>query len=76
MNIDLKGGLVDGPVYANIFNSLRGVHLEREDMFAPYQNSVVVYHDDYHDYSSNEPTMDGTASMTYFLGKLAGKNNK
>ena len=67
----LTGGLVDGPVYSNIFNSLRGVHLEREDMFAPYQNSIVVYHDDYHDYSSNEPTMDGTASMTYFLGKLA-----
>ena len=67
----LTGGLVDGPVYSNIFHSLRGVHLEREDMFAPYQNSIVVYHDDYHDYSSNEPTMDGTASMTYFLGKLA-----
>lgn len=72
----LIGGLVDGPVYANIFNSLRGVHLEREDMFAPFQNSVVVYHDDYHDYSSNEPTMDGTASMTYFLGKLATPKKK
>ncbi len=74
--IAVTGGLVDGPVYANIFNSLRGVHLEREDIYAPYQNSVVVYHDDNADYSSNEPTMDGTASTTYFLGKLASEATK
>lgn len=69
--IPTTGGLVDGPVYATIFNSLRGVHLEREDPFAPYQNSTVVYHDDNADYSTNEPTMDGTASTTFMLGLLA-----
>jgi len=26
-----------------------------------------VYHDDYGDYSTNEPTMDGTASLIYLL---------
>ena len=66
----LTGGLVDGPVYATIFNSLRGVHLRHADRFAPFQGNMVVYHDDYSDYSTNEPTMDGTASMSYFLGKL------
>lgn len=71
--IPVTGGLVDGPVYANIFNSLRGVHLERQDPYAAYQNSIVVYHDDNADYSTNEPTMDGTASTTYFLGRLAAK---
>lgn len=74
--IEVTGGLVDGPVYAPIFNSLRGVHLEREDVYAPYQNSIVVYHDDNADYSTNEPTMDGTASTTYFLGRLASKAKK
>lgn len=74
--IPTTGGLVDGPVSAYIFNSLRGVHLEREDRYAPYQNGTVVYHDDNADYSSNEPTMDGTASMTYFLGKLAGERSQ
>ncbi|MDE6309798.1 MAG: glycoside hydrolase family 9 protein, partial [Muribaculaceae bacterium] len=69
--IEVTGGLVDGPVYTNIYNSLWGVHLRNPDTFAPYQNSTVVYHDDYQDYSTNEPTMDGTASMTYFLGRLA-----
>ncbi len=67
----LTGGLVDGPVYANIFNTLRGVHLRHDDRFAPYQNSTVVYHDDYSDYSTNEPTMDGTASLTYMLSRLS-----
>lgn len=71
--IQVTGGIVDGPVYGNIFNSLKGVHLRNEDKYARFQNSIVVYHDDYADYSTNEPTMDGTASTTFFLGKLASK---
>lgn len=72
----LVGGLVDGPIYTSKFNSLWGVHLRRGDTFADVQNDTVVYHDDYSDYSTNEPTMDGTASLTYMLGTLAaaGKN--
>ncbi len=72
----VTGGLVDGPVYTSIFNSLRGVHLERDDKYAPFQNSTVVYHDDNADYSTNEPTMDGTASTTYFLSRLAAATKK
>ncbi|MEF9924365.1 MAG: glycoside hydrolase family 9 protein [Muribaculaceae bacterium] len=67
----LDGGIVDGPVYAGIFNSLRGVHLRNVDRYAPFQSNVVVYHDDYSDYSTNEPTMDGTASTAFLLAKLA-----
>ena len=69
----LTGGLVDGPVYNNIFKTLRGVHLRNPngDILAPYQNPTVVYHDDYSDYSTNEPTMDGTASLTYMLSRLS-----
>ena len=66
----LDGGVVDGPVYTNIFRSLRGVHLRNIDRYERFQN-VAVYHDDYSDYSTNEPTMDGTAALTYFLGCLA-----
>lgn len=68
----LLGGLVDGPVYDAIFNSLWGVHLRNGDTFAPFQGRAV-YHDDYSDYSTNEPTMDGTASLTYMLSKLVKK---
>lgn len=69
----LTGGIVDGPVYETIFKSLRGVHLRNDDRYAPFQGGDAVYHDDYSDYSTNEPTMDGTASMTFFLGKLASQ---
>ena len=66
----LLGGLVDGPIYTERFNSLWGVHLRNTDPYASLQNPIVVYHDDYSDYSTNEPTMDGTASLAYLLGQL------
>lgn len=64
------GGLVDGPVYATIFNSLAGVSLTGGTMAATANNyedvqpGDVVYHDNTCDYSTNEPTMDGTAALT------------
>lgn len=67
------GGLVDGPVYETIFSSLKGVNLT-DDMphvvsnaYEKFQPGDVVYHDVTHDYSTNEPTMDGTASLTFPL---------
>jgi endoglucanase len=63
----IDGGLVDGPVYASIFNSLKGLTLYNPDSYAEFQSTLAVYHDDYGDYSTNEPTMDGTASLIYLL---------
>jgi hypothetical protein len=63
----IDGGLVDGPVYTSIYNHLIGIHLAHEDAYAAFQSSLAVYHDDYGDYSTNEPTMDGTASLIYLL---------
>ncbi|MEY2428131.1 MAG: endoglucanase [Verrucomicrobiota bacterium] len=57
----VRGGLVDGPVYERIFKSLKGVSITEPDPLALFQGQAV-YHDDSQDYSSNEPTMDGTAS--------------
>lgn len=61
------GGLVDGPVYETIFGSLSGVHLDGGNDYALFQPGRKVYHDCTHDYSTNEPTMDGTASLTFPL---------
>ena len=58
----VDGGLVDGPVRKSIFGSLKGIQLSRKGPFADYQSDIAVYHDDWGDYSTNEPTMDGTAS--------------
>ena len=66
----IPGGNIDGPVYGKIYNSLLGLTLTQPDEFAHLQNPYVVYHDDIGDYSTNEPTMDGTAGtvlmMAYF----------
>ncbi|WP_207511443.1 glycoside hydrolase family 9 protein [Longitalea luteola] len=69
----IDGGLVDGPVYGNIYKNLIGITLNEPDEYADFQSDLVVYHDDYGDYSTNEPTMDGTASLIYLLAaKEAG----
>ena len=63
----LDGGLVDGPVYTSIFNNLYGLVLSKPDAYAQFQSDLAVYHDDFGDYSTNEPTMDGTATLIYLL---------
>lgn len=65
----VRGGLVDGPVYERIFKSLKGVSITQPDPFAAFQGDAV-YHDDVKDYSSNEPTMDGTASAILMFALL------
>lgn len=72
----IDGGLVDGPVYRTIFSKLIGITLHSPDEYAEFQNDYVVYHDDYGDYSTNEPTMDGTASLTYYFSSLQRIGNK
>ena len=71
----INGGLVDGPVYGSIYKKLLGITLHSEDEYAEFQSDYVVYHDDYGDYSTNEPTMDGTASLTYYFSSLQKEGN-
>ncbi|WP_339815237.1 glycoside hydrolase family 9 protein [uncultured Imperialibacter sp.] len=67
---EVPGGLVDGPLFGSIYYKMLAVELSEPDEFAAFQNPFVVYHDDIGDYSTNEPTMDGTAGavlmMAYF----------
>jgi hypothetical protein len=65
----VRGGLVDGPVYEGIFAGLKGASTGGPDVFAPFQGEAV-YHDDLLDYSTNEPTMDGTASAVLLFALL------
>jgi hypothetical protein len=66
----LTGGLLDGPVYRSIFANLKGIALHDADEYARFNTGSVVYHDDLGDYSTNEPIMDGTASVAYLLAML------
>lgn len=75
------GGLVDGPVYRSIFEGLRGVNMTGipgtpgQD-YERFQPELMVYHDALHDYSTNEPTMDGTACLTYYLSAMQKEGMK
>ena len=72
----IDGGLVDGPVYTNIYKGLIGIKLSEADEYADFQSDLAVYHDDYGDYSTNEPTMDGTASLVYLLAAFDSSSNE
>lgn len=61
------GGLIDGPIFKTIHDKLLGLVLNEPDEFAEFQNDFVVYHDDVGDYSTNEPTMDGTADAILMM---------
>lgn len=65
-----EGGLVDGPIYRRIYDQQLGLSLLRPDPYVQFQNGKALYHDDIGDYSSNEPTMDGTADLTIYLSAL------
>ena len=72
LGMRLTGALVDGPVYGSIFSTLRGLRLRESDELKRFQSSFVVYHDDVGDYSTNEPTLDGTESLLFVLAWFAG----
>ncbi|MEN6495223.1 MAG: hypothetical protein ABFD16_13160, partial [Thermoguttaceae bacterium] len=59
------------PVAASIFKNLRGVSIHQPDPLADFQDERAVYHDDLGDYSTNEPTMDGTAAAILMWTLLA-----
>jgi endoglucanase len=73
LGVNTTGGLVDGPVYSEIYNNLIGIRLLNEDSYKEFQNGKAVYHDDIGDYSTNEPTMDGTASLSFYLSAMEKK---
>lgn len=63
----VDGGMVDGPLATSTFNRMHGLVLSKEDEYAEFQSDLVVYHDDFADYSTNEPTMDAAGPLIYLL---------
>jgi hypothetical protein len=60
------GGLVDGPVTKAINDSLKFSPFEA-DPLAPFQSDFAVFHDEFADFSTNEPIIDGTVSLLLLL---------
>lgn len=67
----LDGALLDGPVYSSIFKNLLGISLTKPDAYAKWNTGHIVYHDDWGDYSTNEPIMDGSVNALSLLSWLA-----
>lgn len=71
------GGLVDGPIENELFQTRAGSALRNEDSYAPFNNGeAAVYHDDLGDYATNEPTMDGSAGLTYYFAAMEELGSK
>lgn len=70
------GGLIDGPIETRRHKQQIGIVLQRLDEYAGFNNGKAVYHDDTGDYASNEPTMDGTASLSFYLASLENEGRK
>lgn len=60
------GGLVDGPVTREINAGLK-YSTFGPDPLARFQSDVAVYHDEFADFSTNEPIIDGTVSLLLLL---------
>lgn len=61
------GGLVDGPVYKDINDSLKFGDFGT-DKYAQFQSiDGGVFHDVFEDFSTNEPIIDGTVSLLFLL---------
>ena len=71
LKYQLDGALLDGPVYTSIYKNLLGISLTKPDAYAKWNTGFIVYHDDWGDYSTNEPIMDGSVNMLYLLSALA-----
>lgn len=70
----VRGGLVDGPIAASTYNKLIGLTLTKPDKFAAFQPRDILYHDDVGDYSTNEPTMDGTADAILVMAMFSSES--
>ena len=67
----VKGSLVDGPLWSTIHDQMLGIELEQPDEYAHLQPKHVKYMDDWMDYSTNEPTLDGSAELLMILTYLS-----
>lgn len=72
------GGLIDGPQlrerlkdHSQYISMADGV-----ESYAPFNQGVALYQDEIWDYATNEPTMDGTASLSYYLARRESEGRK
>jgi hypothetical protein len=73
LNKPVKGSLVDGPLWSTIHDKMLAIELSEPDEYAHLQPEQIKYWDDYMDYSTNEPTLDGSAELLLILTFLSSE---
>jgi hypothetical protein len=68
----IRGSLVDGPLWSSIHEGMLQIRLSEPDEYQQFQPKHITYWDDWADYSTNEPTMDGSADLFLLLTYLHG----
>ena len=68
----IAGSLVDGPLWSSIHEGMLKIALSEPDEYKMFQPKHITYWDDWADYSTNEPTMDGSADLFLILTYLHG----
>ena len=66
----IPGSLVDGPLWSSIHEGMLQIALSEPDEYKMFQPKHITYWDDWADYSTNEPTMDGSADLFLILTYL------
>lgn len=74
-NEAIKGSLVDGPLWSTIHDKMLAIELSEPDEYEHLQPKHIKYWDDWMDYSTNEPTLDGSAELLLILTKLSSEQN-
>jgi hypothetical protein len=69
----IKGSLVDGPLWSSIHDQMLGITPSEIDEYTHLQPKHIKYMDDLADYSTNEPTLDGSAELLLILTKLSSE---
>jgi L-rhamnose isomerase len=69
----VAGSLVDGPLWSSIHEGMLQISLSEPDEYKHLQPSHITYWDDWADYSTNEPTMDGSADLIHLLAWLTSQ---
>jgi hypothetical protein len=67
----IKGSLVDGPLWTSIHDHMLAITLSEPDEYEHLQPPHIKYWDDWADYSTNEPTLDGSAELLMILTYLS-----
>lgn len=62
---------MDGPIWTTIHDNMLGISLDQPDEYAHLHPPHIKYMDDWMDYSTNEPTLDGSAELLMILTFLS-----